>query len=78
MTYESARLMSEAMTLSSAAVLSSLIDALVEKGILTTDEEKEIYLSAMDKISEVAGDDEDGTHELARELIEQQLADREA
>lgn len=78
MTYESARLMSEAMTLSSAAVLSSLIDTLVEKGILTTDEEKEIYLSAMDKISEVAGDDEDGTHELARELIEQQLADREA
>ncbi len=78
MTYESARLMSEAMTLSSAAVLSSLIDALVEKGILTTDEEKEIYLSAMDKISEVAGDDEDGTHELARELIEQQLADRSA
>lgn len=78
MTYESARLMSEAMTLSSAAVLSSLIDALVEKGILTPDEEKEIYLSAMDKISEVAGDDEDGTHELARELIEQQLADRES
>ena len=78
MTYESARLMSEAMTLSSAAVLSSLIDTLVEKGILTADEEKEIYLSAMDKISEVAGDDEDGTHELARELIEQQLADRSA
>ncbi|MBW9087319.1 hypothetical protein JNB91_05610 [Rhizobium wenxiniae] len=77
MTYESARLMSEAMTLSSAAVLSSLIDTLVEKGILTPDEEKEIYLSAMDKISEVAGDDEDGTHELARELIEQQIADRE-
>ncbi|MNL89606.1 hypothetical protein D3C87_2200330 [compost metagenome] len=54
-----------------------MIDALVEKGILTGEEEKEIYLSAMDKISEVAGDDEDGTHELARELIEQQIADRE-
>lgn len=77
MTYESARLMSEAITISSAAVFYSLIDALVEKGILSGDEEKEIYLSAMDKISEVAGDDEDGTHELARELIEQQIADRE-
>lgn len=76
MTYESARLMSEALTLSSAAVLSSLLDTLVEKGILSTEEEKEIYLSAMDKLSEVAGDDEDGTHELARELIEQQIADR--
>lgn len=78
MTYESARLMSEAMTLSSAAVLSSLIDTLVDKGILTAEEEQEIYLSAIDKITEVAGDDEDGTHELARELIEQQIADRSA
>ncbi|TNM60967.1 hypothetical protein [Aliirhizobium smilacinae] len=78
MTYESARLMSEAITISSTAILSSLIDTLVEKGVLTVDEEKEVYLSAMDKISEVAGDDEEGTHELARELIEQQLADREA
>jgi polyhydroxyalkanoate synthesis regulator phasin len=70
--------MSEAMTLSSAAVLSSLIDTLVDKGILTAEEEQEIYLSAIDKITEVAGDDEDGTHELARELIEQQIADRSA
>lgn len=73
MTDESARLMSEALTLSSAALLSSLMDALVEKGILSPDEERAIYVSAIDKIDGVAGSDEDGTHELARELIEQQL-----
>jgi polyhydroxyalkanoate synthesis regulator phasin len=78
MTYESARLMSEAMTLSSAALLSSLIDTLIEKGVLTAEEEKEIFLTAIDKITEAAGDDEEGTHELARELIEQQLEDRSA
>jgi polyhydroxyalkanoate synthesis regulator phasin len=76
MTYESARLMSEAMTISSAAMLSSLIDTLIDKGILTVEEEKDIYLSAIDKITETAGDDEEGTHELARELIEQQIEDR--
>lgn len=76
MTYESARLMSEAMTISSAAVLSSLIDTLIDKGLLTVEEEKEIYLSAIDKITEAAGEDEEGTHELARELIEQQIEDR--
>lgn len=78
MTDESARLMSEALTLSSAALLSSLVDTLVEKGILSSDEEKAIYVSAIEKIDEVAGSDEDGTHELARELIEQQLENQSA
>lgn len=75
MSSESTRLTSEAITLSSAAVLNSLISMLGNKGLLSADEEREVYRSAVEMIEEASGDDEDGTYELARELIEIRLAD---
>lgn len=75
MSSESTRLTSEAITLSSAAILNSLISMLGNKGLLSADEEREVYRSAVEMIEEASGDDEDGTYELARELIEIRLAD---
>ncbi len=75
MSSESTRLTSEAITLSAAAVLNSLISALGNKGLLSPEEEREVYRAAAELIEEASGDDEDGTYELARELIELRLAD---
>ena len=75
MSSESVRLTSEAMTLSAAAVLNSLISVLGNKGLLSAEEEREVYRTAAEMIDEASGDDEDGTYELARELIELRLAD---
>ena len=75
MSAESTRLTSEAMTLSAAAVLNSLISVLGNKGLLSPEEEREVYRTAAEMIDEASGDDEDGTYELARELIELRLAD---
>lgn len=74
MSSESSRLRAEAMLLSNSAVLTSLVALLVDKGVLSVDEEQNVLLTALELIDEAAGDDEDGTYELARELIEQQLA----
>lgn len=75
MSEESTRLTSAAITLSSAAVLNSLISMLGNKGLLSAEEEREVYRSAIEIIDEASGDDEDGIYELARELIELRLAD---
>jgi hypothetical protein len=74
MSSESSRLRAEALLLSNSAVLSSLISLLSDKGVLSADEEQSLYLTALEIIDDAAGEDEDGTYELARELIEQQLA----
>ncbi|MBW9055650.1 hypothetical protein [Rhizobium mesosinicum] len=75
MSPESARLTSEAITLSAAAVLNSLISLLGNKGLLSPEEEREVYRTAAEIIDEASGDDENGTYELARELIELRLGD---
>ncbi|MBB3308553.1 hypothetical protein FHT78_000282 [Rhizobium sp. BK196] len=75
MSPESARLTSEAITLSAAAVLNSLISILGNKGLLSPEEEREVYRTAAEIIDEASGDDENGTYELARELIELRLGD---
>ncbi|MBB3461400.1 hypothetical protein [Rhizobium sp. BK377] len=75
MSPESARLTSEAITLSAAAVLNSLISILGNKGLLSPEEEREVYRTAAEIIEEASGDDENGTYELARELIELRLGD---
>jgi hypothetical protein len=74
MSSESSRLRAEALLLSNSAILSSLLTLLVDKGVLSVDEEQNILTTALELIDESAGEDEDGTYELARELIEQQLA----
>ena len=75
MSPESARLTSEAITLSAAAVLNSLISILGNKGLLSPEEEREVYRTPAEIIDEASGDDENGTYELARELIELRLGD---
>ncbi len=75
MSPESARLTSEAITLSAAAVLNSLIATLGNKGLLSPEEEREVYRAALEMIEEASGDDVDGTYELARELIELRMAE---
>ncbi|MBB3590723.1 hypothetical protein FHX08_001067 [Rhizobium sp. BK529] len=75
MSSESTRLTSEAITLSAAAVLNALISVLGNKGLLSADEEREVYQAAAELIDAASGDDEDGTYELARELIELRMAD---
>lgn len=74
MSSESSRLRAEALLLSNSAILSSLVALLVDKGVLSADEEQNILATALELIDEAAGEDEDGTYELARELIEQQIA----
>jgi hypothetical protein len=66
-------LCASASALSTSALLTSLISSLVQKNILSHDDEKAIYLNAMDTLDENAGDDPQGIFELARDLIEDQL-----
>jgi hypothetical protein len=74
MSSESSRLRTEALLLSNSAILSSLLTLLVDKGVLSAEEEHSVLTTALELIDEAAGEDEDGTYELARELIEQQIA----
>lgn len=66
-------LCASASALSSAALLTSLIGTLVQKGVLTQDDEKAIYLNAIDALDENAEDDPSGVFDLARDLIEDQI-----
>ncbi|WP_337268987.1 hypothetical protein [Oryzifoliimicrobium ureilyticus] len=67
---ESEYLSHAAAHLSSAAVLASLIRSLVDKEILSEDEETSVYDGAIRLLSDNAGDDEEGIFELAQELVE--------
>ncbi len=65
-------LCASANALASAALVSSLLGILVQKGVLSATEEQAVYANAMDMLDENADDDPQGIFELARDLIEQQ------
>ncbi|MDO1582514.1 hypothetical protein [Rhizobium oryzicola] len=65
-------LCASANALASAAMVTSLLGVLVQKGVLSPAEEQAVYAAAMDMLDENAEDDPQGIFELARDLVEQQ------
>jgi hypothetical protein len=66
-------LSTSAMALTSSALLSSLIGTLKAKGILSSSDETNIYVTALLLLEVAEAGDDTGAVELAREVIEAHL-----